>query len=295
MSRGVLAAVFVIALPITAAAPANGPAGHVLFSRGEDIWVARLDGTHARRVAGGPGPQDDPSWAPDGRSFVYRDSRRGYNAGDAIRRGSTERSLDRRLAGGVINAWGPAWSPDGRLIAYNAGGQLYVMRPDGRGKRRITGIEAEYPTWSPDSLRLAFMSAHDDATGSNPDYDIFVVDLDGRRLQRLTEWPGEEGWPAWSPDGTLIAFTTTRDDHGQFAGGGPYVDIYVMRTDGSAKRRVVKGIFGSFPAWSPDGKLILFTGSGLSELRETLWVVRPDGSGRRSLGIEGTLADWSER
>jgi len=74
VSRGVLAAAFVIALPITAAAPANGPAGHVLFSRGEDIWVARLDGTHARRVAGGPGPQDDPSWAPDGRSFVYRDS-----------------------------------------------------------------------------------------------------------------------------------------------------------------------------------------------------------------------------
>jgi Tol biopolymer transport system component len=288
-----VAGAIVAALPVASTAEEARSGGHVLFSRGEDIWLARLDGTGARRVAGGAGPQDDPSWAPDGRSFAYRDSRRGYNVDDEIYRGSIDAAPVKRLTRGLANAWGPAWSPDGRWIAYSSGQQLYVMRPDGRGKRRVTGIEAEYPSWSPDSRRLAFMSARANAAGNDPNYDIVVVDLDGSRLRRLTNWPGEEGWPAWSPDGALIAFTTTRDDRGQFHGGGPYVDVYVMRTDGSSKRRVVNGIFGSYPAWSPDGEFILFTASALSQLKESLWIVRPDGSGRRPVGIAGSLADWS--
>jgi len=77
VTRRALAAAFVIALPLSAGTLADPPAGKLLFSRGDDIWLAEVDGSHARRVAGGPGPQDDPSWAPDGRRFVYRDSQCG--------------------------------------------------------------------------------------------------------------------------------------------------------------------------------------------------------------------------
>ena len=80
-----------------------------------------------------------------------------------------------------------------------------------------------------------------------------------------------------------------------FTAAGRIVDIYVMRSDGSAKRRLVHEIFGSFPAWSPDGRFIVFTGSELSELTEALWVVRRNGTDQRPLGIPGTLADWSAR
>ena len=98
---------------------------------------------------------------------------------------------------------------------------------------------------------------------------------------------------AGTSDGRWIAYTTSQDSAGQYRRRGPYLDIYVMHPDGSAKRRVVHHYFGAFPAWSPDGELIVFTGSRLSHPQERLWAVRPDGSGQRPLPIRGALPDWS--
>jgi TolB protein len=269
--------------------------GRIAFSQRGDIWTARPDGSHLRRLTRTHGPQEDPSWSPDGRKIAYRDSRRGFNLNDEIyvtsRDGTRRRNLTRSR---WTNDWGPAWSPDGKLIAFNSGTRLYVMRPDGRGRRRITNVEAEYPSWSPDGTRLAFMSMQPHATGGDPNYDVFVVDVDGTGLQQLTDWPGEDGWPAWSPDGELIAYTTSEDSHGQFEGRGPYLDVHVMRPDGSGKRRVVHGMWGAFPAWSPGGRFIAFTGNPLSGFHEHLWVVRRDGTGQQKLGISGALPDWTD-
>lgn len=53
---------------------------------------------------------------------------------------------------------------------------------------------------------------------------IYVMDMDGSRVTRLTDGPGESIGPAFSPGGTKIAFTSNR-------GGSP--QIYVMNADGS--------------------------------------------------------------
>lgn len=268
--------------------------GRLVYStESGNIWVSDLRGHHARRVVRGPRPHEDPSLSPDGRFIAYRDSHRGINVDDDIRVIALRGGRSRRLTRSAVNDWGPAWSPDGHLIAYNSGLQLHVMRPDGSRDRIVTArVEAEYPSWAPDGRRLAFMSARPNAHGNNPNYDIYVVSLDGSGLRRLTGWPGEEGWPAWSPDGRWIAFTTTHDDVGQSEIGGPYTDIWLMHPDGTGKRRLVRGMLGTLPAWSPDGRTIVFTGSPLDRERRRLWVIRPDGSGLRELPIAGYLADW---
>ena len=55
--------------------------------------------------------------------------------------------------------------------------------------------------------------------------DIFLVDLTGTQIKRLTSDVGSNEDPTWSPDGRFIAFTTTRNGRRQ---------LYMMDRDGSA-------------------------------------------------------------
>jgi TolB protein len=107
----------------------------------------------------------------------------------------------------------PIWSPDGRKIAFLVGriGQrrvhryLYVMRPNGTGKRRLTpgfmvaGRQGDPATWSPDGSQIGFSALAPSRTG------IWAVRPTGRSL-RLVVKRGFE--PAWSPDGRWIAYRT---------------------------------------------------------------------------------------
>jgi len=72
--------------------------------------------------------------------------------------------------------------------------------------------------------------------------DIFLTDLEGKILKRLTNSPGIEVSPAWGPGGQ-IAFVSNM-------GGSP--QIYVMNADGGGVRRVTfRGNYNTEPCWCP--------------------------------------------
>ena len=271
------------------AGASSGQAGssELAFVRGQTIHAVKLDGTGLRQITRG----FTPAWSPDGSRLAFvRES--GRNA-DVYVADADGRNVE-RLTRAPSAEFSPSWSPDGKRIAFasNREGRfrIYVMRADGTALRRVSpragAGDSHTPSWSPDGRLIAFSSSH--ATPENP--EIYVVRPDGSGLRRLTrtkgnvEVLGDDGWPRWSPDSKRVVFTSNRTGNG---------DVWIMRADGSAQRRLA-GVGRRddwAPAFSPDGTQVAFHSLD-ARGRSLLYVVRPNGTGLRSLGVAGTDPAW---
>ncbi len=99
--------------------------------------------------------------------------------------------------------------------------------------------------------QIAFAS---DRTGSP---DIYLVDLDGTNLQRLTNVTEGACQPDWSPDGQRIVFISPCKKNQEIYYGSA---MFIMNADGSNILPLPSVPGGDYdPAWSPDGKYIAFT------------------------------------
>ena len=79
--------------------------------------------------------------------------------------------------------------------------EIYVLTSAGLAKLTDNAWDDRYPRWSPDGKRIAF--------SANPagNFDLFVMDADGKSLAAVTNFPEDELDVAWSPGGTSLAFT----------------------------------------------------------------------------------------
>lgn len=137
----------------------------------------------------------------------------------------------------------PAWSSDGEKLAFSLDG-IYTARADGSHLRHVTRGRDEDPSWSPGGRHLVFTRYRH----RNGPMAIFRVDVDGKRLTRLTGWSFQRIDPAWSPDGSKIAYVNG-------------FQIATMKPDGSGKAVVPNQPPDAFePAWSPDGTKFAFSG-----------------------------------
>ena len=81
-------------------------------------------------------------------------------------------------------------------------------------------------------------------------WEIYIMNPDGSRQERLTRNNAGDYSPVWSPTGKQILFVSDRDG---------FRDLYVMDADGSHVRRVFgKPARRSEPTWAPDGDRIAF-------------------------------------
>lgn len=175
---------------------------------------------------------------------------------------------------GVTGDDSPSWSPVRDEIAYSSfqhgAGDIYVMRPDGSDRRRLTSNPAydDIPVFSPDGKRIAFVS------GRSHSLQIWLMNADGSDQHQLTASEGTNYFPTWSPDGSRIAFRSDRD-------GNP--EIYSMRADGSDVRRLTDDAAIEFsPNWGPDGRIV-FVSNKTTGNKASLWVMNGDGTDQHRL------------
>jgi tetratricopeptide (TPR) repeat protein/predicted Ser/Thr protein kinase len=231
-----------------------------------DVYICRVDGSNCRRVAA---EASQPDFLPDGKHLVlhsWKGDDKGLIlqtlSGERVWKitGSLEAArpsvdfqgkiyvfhsreeVDReprlfrtydtetrpiRREGSTVLGQSPAWLPDGRIL-YSGCWQdacgIIVMRSDGSSPQQaVAGGNETNPEASPDGKRVAFMSQRDG------NWEVYVANLDGSNLQRLTHDSASDGLPTWSPDGRHIAFVSDRE------GGWA---IWVTRPGGSEQRRL---------------------------------------------------------
>ena len=89
----------------------------------------------------------------------------------------------------------------------------------------ISKVNDEYPSWSPDGSMIAFQSNRLD-----DNYEIYLMNADGKNIRRLTFNSFEDETPIWSPDGKNILFSRYTE--------GDNNELFLINTDGSNERQL---------------------------------------------------------
>ncbi len=174
-----------------------------------------------------------PTWSADSSEIVFLTRRSGDRKSNLRKVGSSDERTDGTILGeGEYPTLGPA----DQLVFKGWGNTAFGLRISSVNMEDIetvTNVEEDTaPILSPDGQKIAFMSRREG------NWDIYLMNIDGSDLQRLTTDPAQDGLPAWAPNGNAIAFASDR--------GGIWA-VWVMTPDGKGQSQL-------FPMeGSPDG------------------------------------------
>jgi Ca2+-binding RTX toxin-like protein len=208
-----------------------------------DIYVMNSDGSGVRRLTSNDVPDSAGAWSPDGTLIAFAS---GRDTDTSIHVIAPDGSGEREVTSGPDDR-SPAWSPDGSSLAFESRGDLWTVRGDGTGRRRLTDTAASesQPAWFQFGIGADPSTPNDDLivySRSDPlaAGEIFVTPVRGGAPATISASGHEDVAPAWSGSGRRIAFASDRD--GNF-------EIYAMQADGRLQQRLT---MNQAPDMNPD-------------------------------------------
>lgn len=176
------------------------------------------------------------------------------------------------------------WSYDGKWIVFQRASvkdgvscdQIFVGKTPKKGEKfnyKMISTGKGRTTcafFTKDNKHIVYASTHEDADTCPPvpdrskygnryiwpvysSYDIYMADLNGKIVQKLTTTSGYDAEATLSPDGTKMIFTSTRNGD---------LDLYVMDLKTGETKQVTDDLGYDGGAWfSADGKKIVWRAS----------------------------------
>ncbi len=225
--------------------------------RSSNIWMVSWDGTQNIRLTYDTESESSPRWSPDGKYISFVSSRPGKAKGTQVwaldRRGGEARQLT-NLKDYTISQY--EWSPDSKKL-------LLVLRE----KEEPTPDDSKTPAATPAPPkppkpividRYHFkQDTQGYLTGSKHNH-IYIFDIDSEKLDQVTTGNYDETNATLSPDGTTIAFVSNQDKDPDRTDN---TDVFVVDArPGATPRKLTSwpGPDTGRPAWSLDGKLLVY-------------------------------------
>jgi len=185
----------------------------IAYAFSGDIWVMNADGSdqHAITHATGGSGYYYPGWSVHGTIVMW-----GAGPGDRPDGGPTDSEIytvpatggnATRLTHNDVSNIEPAWSSNGKRIAYWNGGDLFVMRADGRDQHKVVSEGGSWaPSWSPDGGSIAYIYFVGDVpNGGCCLMQLRIVDLRTGEVTRLNVHSVFDGnGPQWVSAGEIL-------------------------------------------------------------------------------------------
>jgi TolB protein len=251
--------------------------------RFKELFEMDLDGSNLRQLTRERGLAISPSFHPNGSSVIYTSYRlRKPELFLLPLSGGAPRQITNREGLEI----GAKYLKDGSGIiasaSFEGNSNIVIFDELGRIVRKVTsgGFIDVSPTLSPDKNRFAFVSNR--AGGPQ----IYVMSLSGGEAKRIS-FTGSNYCtsPSWSPSGDKIAFSC-------MAGGN---QLFIANSDGTNALQVTFAGNNEDPAFSPDGRYVLFSSTMAGGGRRSLMLLPLHSGQPRAIsasGSEDSMPSW---
>ncbi|MBF0337822.1 MAG: Tol-Pal system beta propeller repeat protein TolB [Nitrospirae bacterium] len=214
---------------------------------GRSIYLMDFDGQRIKKIVKKSSLIARPRWSPDGKRLTYSAMKKGKWTINLL---NFDTASETEIFSSKATDLVGDFTPDGKALLLSSSSKgspdIYMLQLNSKVLNPLTyadTIEVS-PASSPDGRQIVYVS---NRSGSP---QLYIMNSDGSDSRRLTFEGNYNTAPDWSPAGDLITFCMTA--------GGRF-QIATVKPDGSGLTVLTSAGNNEEPAFSPDGRYIVFT------------------------------------